>query len=128
MQIFLKSRNSCRFCPIYSPLPTIWLITVNKLYVKYLILYIIFFSFSIFQVSSFAKWIKCTKQNADKNISYKNVERNCDEGELNNPFPPKCDHTELFFDAPKGCWLSVTNVSYTYPWPYFQISSILHKK
>ena len=85
----------------------------------YLISYIIFFSFPIFQVSSFAKWIKCTKQNADKNISYKKVERNCDEGELKNPFPPKCDHTELFFDAPKGCWLSITNVSYTYPWPYF---------
>ena len=36
-------------------------------------------------------------------MSYKKVERNCDEGELKNPFPPKCDHTELFFDAPKGC-------------------------
>ena len=70
---------------------------------KYLILYIILFYIPFFQVSSFAKWIKCTKQNADKNISYKSVERNCDEGEIKNPFPPKCDHTELFFDKPEGC-------------------------
>ena len=59
--------------------------------------------FSGLQVSSFAEWIKCTKENAEKNLSYKTVERNCDTGEVENPFPPRCDHTELFVETPESC-------------------------
>ena len=70
-----------------------------------------------FQLASFSEWIKCTARNAvDK--SYQRVERACDTGEIDPPYPPRCDHDFLrpgsfnrhasngtFVDTytPKGC-------------------------
>ena len=67
-----------------------------------------------FQLASFSEWIKCTARNAvDK--SYQRVERACDTGEIDPPYPPRCDHDLLRpgnFDypnnfvaiyTPKGC-------------------------
>ena len=47
-----------------------------------------------FQLASFSEWIKCTARNAvDK--SYQRVERACDTGEIDPPYPPRCDHEFL---------------------------------
>ena len=57
-----------------------------------------------FQLASFSEWIKCTARNAvDK--SYQRVERTCDTGEIDPPYPPRCDHELLRFndETPKGC-------------------------
>ena len=53
-----------------------------------------------FQVASFAKWIKCTQKHAvEGKLSQKNVERACDDGKSDEPFPPKCDQKIFFFNG-----------------------------
>ena len=47
-----------------------------------------------FQLASFSEWIKCTARNAVEK-SYQRVERACDTGEIDPPYPPRCDH-DLF--------------------------------
>ena len=56
----------------------------------------------VFQVASFADWIKCTKKNAEKaEKTHKAVEQACDNGENEEPFKPRCDHEELFYNNEK---------------------------
>ena len=70
-----------------------------------------------FQLASFSGWIKCTARNAVEK-SYQRVERACDTGEIDPPYPPRCDHELLrpadYYDyesgtysrnsyTPKGC-------------------------
>ena len=53
-----------------------------------------------FQVASFAKWIKCTQKHAVKGkLTQKNVDRACDDGKNDEPFPPKCDQKIFFFNG-----------------------------
>ena len=54
----------------------------------------------LFQVASFADWIKCTLKHAvEGKLSKANVERACDKGELTEPFPAKCEQDILFFNG-----------------------------
>ena len=63
-----------------------------------------------FQLASFSEWIKCTARNAVEK-SYQRVERACETGEIDPPYPPRCDHELLRYDGdgdgvgdkPKGC-------------------------
>ena len=63
-----------------------------------------------FQLASFSEWIKCTTRNAVEK-SHQRVQRACDTGEIDPPYPPRCDHELLrnnfdfdgVGDKPKGC-------------------------
>ena len=60
-----------------------------------------------FQIAQFSKWIKCTQKHATEGkMSTKNVERECDNSDINKGFPfiPKCNHTELHFNGILPYW------------------------
>ena len=52
----------------------------------------------VFQVASFAKWIKCTQKNAvTGKLSQKAVQQACDKPDIEKTFPPKCEQ-KIFFE------------------------------
>jgi hypothetical protein len=60
---------------------------------------IIVTTYIVFQVASFAKWIKCTQKNAvGGELSQKGVEQACDDRKNDEPFPPKCEQ-KIFFET-----------------------------
>jgi len=53
---------------------------------------------TVFQVASFAKWIKCTQKNAmGGKLSQKGIKQACDKPGIEKTFPPKCEQ-KIFFE------------------------------
>ena len=57
---------------------------------------------TVFQVASFAEWIKCTQKNAvGGKLSQKGIKRACDKPDIEKRFPPKCEQ-KIFFETGKN--------------------------
>ena len=59
----------------------------------------------MFQVTTYADWVKCTKKYAEKGLTADNVVSVCDKKGFIYGCPPKCEHEALFFqgEVPCGC-------------------------